>query len=359
MCGIAGMLASSADARPRRTELVRMIESVAHRGPDGCGALLDGSVGLAHARLALVDRESGAQPFGSADLRHWIVFNGEIYNHATLRDELASLGHRFRTRSDTEVLLESFRAWGNRAWARFEGQFAAAILDRADGSVTLARDAFGIAPLFVAETPRAVVFASEAKAILASGRVAPRADATALNGLFRLWSPPPGRSAFDGIAMLAPGHARTYDASLCAREFAFAAPRIGAGGTPHGAGLPSHARVGGFSAGGRRDDSDVRANRDGTRSNRARAADRVERALREAVRTRLPAEQPVGAYLSGGVDSSLLVALMRAEGVARPRTLALRFGREDAPDARFDEGDAQRLASEALGTEHRELFVDG
>ena len=353
MCGIAGILASTADARPRRTELVHMIEAIAHRGPDGCGALLDGAAGLAHARLALVDRESGAQPFGSADMRHWIVFNGEIYNHAALRAELAAHGRRFRTRSDTEVLLEAFRAWGNRAWARLEGQFAVAILDRAEGSVTLARDAFGIAPLFVAETPTAVAFASEAKAILASGRVAARPDAVTLNGAFRLWSPPVGRSAFEGISMLAAGHVRTYDARLRGRESAFATPRLGRGGTLHGAGIRSDRDSGAAGA------CAMHASRPGSRPDRARTVDRVERALREAVRARLPAEQPVGAYLSGGVDSSLLVALMRAEGIRRPRTLALRFGREGAPDARFDEGEAQQLASESLGTEHRELFVDG
>ncbi len=332
MCGIAGILASRPERRPRRAELVRMAEAIAHRGPDGAGAILDRGAGFAHARLALVDRANGAQPFGSADGRHWIVFNGEIYNHRTLREALAAEGVRFRTRSDTEVLLESFRAWGDEAWPRLEGQFAAAILDRATGRATLARDRFGIAPLFVAEAPGALLFASEAKAILASGRIAPRPSNEAIHGAFRLWSPPPGLSAFEGIEELPPGHARTVDADGRCRETVFATPRLGRTHSPRTAVAPAKTA----------DD----------------AAVRVERALRAAVRDRLPAEQPLGAYLSGGVDSALLVRCMQLEGVSRPTTLGLRFGRAGAPDARFDEGDAQREAAARLGTDHREIFVD-
>src|SRR5256885_6348470 len=156
--------------------LGRMAAAIHHRGPDGYGFSLGPRVGLAHVRLSIIDLACGAQPMATEDGALIVVYNGEIYNWLELRDELVALGRRFRTRSDTEVLLEAWRVWGPAALDRLNGQFAFAIHDTRDGSVTLVRDRFGVRPLFYAETGRALVFASECKALFASKLVSPSPD---------------------------------------------------------------------------------------------------------------------------------------------------------------------------------------
>jgi asparagine synthase (glutamine-hydrolysing) len=289
-----------------------------HRGPDGHGFHIDAHCGLAHTRLSLVDLAGGAQPITNESESVWLVANGEIFDHADQRRELEQLGHRFRTHSDVEVLLHAYEQWGNDAWSRLNGQFAAAIWDARARQLVLVRDRFGIVPLFYAVTPHAIVFASEAKALFAGGRVLPQLDAIALHEVFTMWSAPAPRSMFVGVCSVAPAEAIEFGVGRRARHTVWWRP-----------------------------DLQVRA--DGPRT-LAEAADALEADLRRAVRLRLCADVPVGAYLSGGLDSSLTTALAVQEG-ASLQTFALRF-----EDATFDETTAQRRVQQLLGTRHHEIL---
>src|SRR5688572_589487 len=169
MCGIAGILRTDARETVDENRLTRMRDVLRHRGPDGEGLLVDGYVGLAHRRLAIVDVAGGHQPMANEDESVWIVFNGEIYNHAALRPGLEALGHRYRTRSDTETILHLYEEEGERCVERLQGMFAFAIWDRPRQTLLLARDRLGIKPLYYAVTPHELVFASEIKGLLAGG----------------------------------------------------------------------------------------------------------------------------------------------------------------------------------------------
>ena len=335
-----------------------MARSVAHRGPDGSGVFCADRIGLAHARLAVLDREGGAQPMSSASRNLTIAYNGEVFNHVELRQELEADGHGFTTHSDTEVILAAFERWGADAWVRLEGQFAFALVDRNRRSLHLVRDRAGICPLLLARLPDCLVFASEAKALFASGRVDARADPAGINAIFRNWSSPGSRTAFEGVESLEPG-----------RSVAFVLDAIGSRGwrsarrealqSRHGiAECRTYARL-------RMRRSETIDCSPGDAMSRGR---RVAESLRSAVRLRLRADIPVGAYLSGGLDSSLLVALMsdefRRSGADRPVTFSIRFMNErggceagEVAACGFDEGSWQRRVVEALGTDHREVAV--
>lgn len=358
MCGFAGIAAGMDAPPPTREELARMARSVAHRGPDGSGVFCAGRIGLAHARLAVLDREGGSQPMSRASHNLTIAYNGEVFNHVELRRELEADGRCFATHSDTEVILAAYERWGVEAWERLEGQFALALVDRSQRRLHLVRDRAGICPLLLARLPESLVFASEAKAIFASGRVDARADQAGINSVFRNWSSPGSRTVFEGIESLEPG-----------RSVAFVLDAIGSRGwrtarlealqSRHGiAECRTYARL------RMRRSEKVESSSD----NPATRERRVAESLRSAVRLRLRADIPVGAYLSGGLDSSLLVALMaqerRRSGLDRPVTFSIRFKDEcdecgvGAGNAcRFDEGSSQRRVVEALDTDHREVVV--
>ena len=204
MCGIAGVLGPEGSVATTGA-LLAMAGELRHRGPDGTGVYLDGRLGMANTRLAVLDLAGGDQPIGSEDGRHWVVQNGEIYNHAELRAELAAKGHVFATRSDTEVLVHAYEEWGEAMLPRLNGEFAFAIWDRRTGALFLARDRFGVRPLFVAEAGGALAFASEAKALLRHGLVGRALDPLGLVEACALWSTAPDRSAFAGVRELAPG----------------------------------------------------------------------------------------------------------------------------------------------------------
>src|SRR6267142_687837 len=171
MCGIAGIVKRDPRETVDEARLKRMRDVLRHRGPDGEGLLLDGPVGLGHRRLAIVDVAGGHQPMANEDETIWIVYNGEIYNHAALRPGLEARGHRYRTRSDTETILHAYEEDGDRCVERLQGMFAFALWDRPRGRLLLARDRLGIKPLYYAVTPDELLFASEIKAILAAGSV--------------------------------------------------------------------------------------------------------------------------------------------------------------------------------------------
>ena len=319
MCGIAGILAPRGGPAPEPSDLAQMAGALRHRGPDGYGVYVDDRCGLAHARLAIIDLAGGHQPLCNEDGTVWIAFNGEVFNYPELREELAASGHCFRTRSDTEVIVHAYEEWGADAWRRLNGQFALAIRDTRDDSLWLVRDRVGIAPLFYAADESGVVFGSECKAIFASGRVKPRADAASLAAVFTMWSAPGPGTVFEGVRCVMPGRAVRFAPDLRAREAAYHTLTI----EPRDTG---------------------RTLED--------AADELGARLRRAVEIRLRADVPVGAYLSGGLDSSLTSRLVRMSDSSPLQTFSVRF-----EDARFDEGEAQRHMAADLGTTHHEIVA--
>ena len=318
MCGIAGIVSLGAAPAPSREALLRMAGALTHRGPDELGLYRDALAGLAHARLSIIDLASGQQPMADALRTTWIAFNGEIFNYLELRAELSALGHRFRTRSDTEVIVQAWHAWGERAFERFNGQWAVAIWDSVARRLVLARDPTGICPLYLCPHGGQLYFASEVKAIFAANPAIPRAfDPAGIEQTFTFWSVVPPQSVFQGIEELRPGHLRIYQAGS-SREKCFYSPSYG-----------------GFSGSLEDAVTEVRA--------------KVEAAT--ALRM-LRADVPVGSYLSGGLDSSYVAALGRQSAGERFQTFSLRFA-----DAEYDETSYQRLVAKQLGAEHHEVVV--
>lgn len=301
MCGIAGIL-RPAGATVRADEIRRLTDLIAHRGPDDAGLHLDGPVGLGHRRLSIVDLSpAGHQPMASADGAAWIVFNGEIYNHAELRRQLEGLGHAFRSATDTEVILAAFRQWREACVERFEGMWAFAIWEPARRRLFCSRDRLGIKPFYYALAGGSFAFASEIKAVLASGVVPARADLAAV----RLQLVYRARTAndatcFEGVRQLPPAHNAVYeDGRLSLHRYWDAATAADAG-------------------------EEAWRGRD--------PATRFLDELGQAVDSHLRSDVPVGACLSGGLDSGAL-ALLASRHMATPlRTFSVTY-----PGTAFDE----------------------
>jgi asparagine synthase (glutamine-hydrolysing) len=330
MCGIAGIVSLRGGLPPPSIEqLARMAGALRHRGPDEFGAYRDEAAGFAHARLSIIDLACGQQPLSTRrcpicqDRPLWVVFNGEIFNYVELRADLISLGHVFHTHSDTEVIVHAFESWGTDAFARFNGQFAIGLWDAQRKVFCAARDRLGERPLYLCEHDRRLYFASEVKALFAADPSILRAlDPTGLLQTFTFWTVVPPQSVFQGISELEPGHVRTY-ASSGVQDREFWRPRYPVDG-------------------------------EGTfRGSLDDAVIAVRKAVEQATSLRmLRADVPVGSYLSGGLDSSLVAALaLRAKG-EKFSTFSLRF-----EDAEYDETEFQRLMVRQLGSEHREVMV--
>ncbi|HET9988037.1 MAG TPA: asparagine synthase (glutamine-hydrolyzing), partial [Kofleriaceae bacterium] len=328
MCGIAGIVSRAEppgdDAHGVRAQQIgAMVGALHHRGPDGRGTYFANAVALGHTRLAIIDPAGGAQPMHLADGHGGsllsLVFNGEIYNYVELREELRLAGHVFETRSDTEVVLHAFAAWGDDAITRFNGQWALGLWDARRRRLLLCRDRIGINPLYYAESPARVMFASEVKALFA-GDPALRAglDPIGLDQTLTFWAAIAPRTVFRGISELPPGHVRVYERGEVTERAYF-----------------EHNFTQSFTG------------------SLAEAEEAVRAALERATALRmLRADVPVGCYLSGGLDSSLVAALgLRAKG-ERFHTFSLRFA-----DAEYDESAYQQLVVRALGTEHHEVVV--
>jgi len=293
-----------------------MAAALRHRGPDGFGFLRDRDCALVHTRLSLVDLQGGAQPIGNEDETLWIVGNGEIFDHASWRDELRARDHRFATASDMEVLLHAFEEWGDDVWARFDGQFAFALWDVAARELRLVRDRSGVLPIHYAKQSDAFVFASEAKALFAGGRVPADIDLGAMHEAFTLWSTLPPRTSFVDVHAVPPGTVLRL-----AADFSVHTERWWQEDFTPATAPPSLAA----------------------------AADELGERLTTAVRRRLAADVPVGSYLSGGIDSAVLAALaMREQG--QLQTFGVQF-----EDGAFDEGAEQRRVSDFLGTQHHDV----
>ncbi len=341
MCGLAGFW----DASPRAgvedaaATLRRMTHALAHRGPDDEGTWQDPAAGIAlgHRRLAIVDLSpEGHQPMGSQSGRYVLVFNGEIYNHAPLRRELADAGMDFRGHSDTEVLLAAIEAWGlARALARCNGMFALALWDRRDRTLALVRDRLGIKPLYCGWVGRRLVFASELKAITQLPGFANPIDPAALPLLLRQGYIPAPHSIYRGLQKLPAGTLLT----LTARDV-----ERGRGEADF---LANHAHpfwsARATAAAGLRDPLD---------GSDAEAIANLDGLLRDAVALRLRADVPVGAFLSGGVDSSLVVALAQAQSSRPVETFSIGFRA-----AGYDEAAQARAVAAHLHTHHHELYV--
>lgn len=326
MCGIAGIVGLNARASsPDREALVRMASALYHRGPDEFGVYRDDHAGLAHSRLSIIDLSTGQQPMADENGTAWIVFNGEIFNYVELREELVALGHRFRTQSDTEVILHAYRAWGDAAFERMNGQWAVAIWDAVAQRLVLSRDRVGICPLHICEHGGYLYFASEVKAIFAANAEIPRAfDPTGLSQTFTFWTIVPPHGVFQGVTELEPGHVRTYENGTV-RDRAYWTPSYPVAGDAHS-----------LFQGSLED-----------------AVNEVRNALEKATSLRmLRADVPVGSYLSGGLDSSLVAAMGRRFAGDRFQTFSLRF-----EDAEYDETEYQRLMVKGLGSEHHEVVV--
>jgi asparagine synthase (glutamine-hydrolysing) len=327
MCGIAGVVGlRDGLAPPEPAMLSRMCGALAHRGPDEFGIYHDERAGFAHARLSIIDLATGQQPLANETGSLWVVFNGEIFNYLELREELIAHGHQFRTRSDTEVIVHAYEQWGEQAFARFNGQWAIALWDRDAETLVLARDPYGVRPLYYCEHGGRLWFASEVKAIFAADPSVPRAlDPIGLDQLFTFWAPIGPRTVFAGIQELEPAAVRTIRRS---GEASMA-----------WAWQPSYPASAGA----------------GFKGSMADAAVAVREALENATALRmLRADVPVGSYLSGGLDSSFVAALgLRAKG-ANFATFSLRF-----EDAEYDETQFQRLMASRLGSEHHEIVVSG
>ncbi len=318
MCGIAGVVNYRAP-EDKRELLGRMAGLLHHRGPDAAGIFMNGPVGLAHTRLSIIDLSpNGNQPIHNEDKSIWIVFNGEIFNYPTLRDELEEKGHRFYTQTDTEVLVHLYEESGGDMFHRLNGQFAMAIWDENDQSLLLARDRVGIRPLFYYERAGRVLFSSEIKALLADASIPRQLDRQALSDVFTCWAPMGELTPFAGISQLQPGHYAKIDAD----------------------GMRVHSYwVSDFS---HEDDSQTRSLADWR--------EEMEALMLDAARIRLRADVPVGAYLSGGIDSTYISALVKRNFDNRLNTFSVSFS-----DARFDESNFQSIAIDSLKTDHKDV----
>jgi asparagine synthase (glutamine-hydrolysing) len=320
MCGIAGMFDRSAKQIVAETDLRQMLALLRHRGPDEFGILLDGEAALGNARLSIIDLSGGSQPIANEDQTLWIVFNGEIFNYIELRAELESLGHRFRTSSDTEVILHLFEEFGPRCLEKLNGQFAIAIWDTQRRRLLLARDRLGVRPLFYTETAgHTLVFASEIKAILSDRRVSAEIEPGVVEQIFRFWAPLSPNTVFRGIIELPPGHFLVAD-----RESIQVEP-YWSNRFPDEPGVTTGA------------------------SSRSldEAVEEFRALLIDACLIRLRADVPVGAYLSGGLDSSTIASVVRRHASNRLVTFSIAFS-----DEKFDESEFQQEMAAHLGTDH-------
>jgi asparagine synthase (glutamine-hydrolysing) len=313
MCGIAGIVGPGADLECAQA----MVRSLAHRGPDGAGVHTDGLSFLGHARLGIIDLEGGGQPMASADRAVWIAHNGEIYNFRELRRELENNGHQFRTRSDTEVILEGYRAWGVGVLSRLDGMFACALWDGPRRRLVLARDVFGMKPLHYHFDGATLRFASEIKAILRDSRVAREVDFQSLHFLLNLRYVPGARTLFAGIERLEPGWMLVFEDGRL-RKVRFAELEV--------------------EEEPRRDESYY--------------LEGIRHHLRRAVRRHLVADVPLGVFLSGGLDSSAIVAYTSEVSEQPLWTFSLGFGEPT------DELADARVVAERFGTRHLETTLD-
>ncbi|MBI2165002.1 MAG: asparagine synthase (glutamine-hydrolyzing) [Chloroflexi bacterium] len=319
MCGIAGILLKGTTALDLRAPLLKMQEAMAHRGPDDTGLYVnpDGKLGLVNRRLSIIDLSpAGHQPMPNEDGAFWVVHNGEVYNFLRLRDRLQQKGHTFRSRSDTEVIVHAYEEEGPQCVAGMRGMFAFAVWNERAKSLFLARDRFGIKPLYYYEDGNIFAFASEVRALLLSGLIEPIVDRVGLQGFLAFGSLPSPYTLIHGVRALEPGqYLEVEQGKVQARSYWSLSFQEGL-------------------------------------ITEADSVDRVSACLEESVKAHLVSDVPVGVFLSGGIDSTALVALMRRHHNGPIRTLNISFA-----ESEYDEAHYARLVAQKFGTEHTEHRV--
>jgi len=316
MCGICGIFNFERDNSVSRDTLQRMCDVITHRGPDDEGFLLQGNVGLGMRRLSIIDLVTGRQPIANEDQSVWIVFNGEIYNHLDLRRDLEQKGHRFATKTDTEAIVHAYEEYGEDCPAKLNGIFAFAIWDSRHQKLFLARDHIGVKPLYFCHDPRRLVFGSELKCILQAGDIPRQVNPRALDYYLTFEYVPGPHSIFEHVHKLLPGH------SLTAQRGRISTRRF-------------------WNLSGRTNGQSV-----------TEISEELLELLRDAVKIQLMSDVPLGAFLSGGVDSSTVVALM-SRAMDRPvKTFSIGF-----EDKTYNELSYARRVAEHFKTEHHEFII--
>jgi len=320
MCGIAGIMSLSESSTLNEEQILRMMLMIQHRGPDESGIYLDPKIALGNVRLSIIGLTSGTQPISNEDETLWIVYNGEIFNYLELKEELEARGHLFRTDTDTEIILHLYEEMGPACLSRLNGQFAIALWDNRKKELFLARDRVGIRPLFYCHTPTRLVFASEIKAIMADREICREIDPDALCHVFSFWSPLSPETIFRNIHEIPPGH------YMLVRDHNLRLHRYWQ--IPHYP--PEEQYSGTFQE----------------------ACEELRGLLLDAVRIRLRADVPVGAYLSGGLDSSIITALVSQHFDNRLKTFSMTFEEAD-----YDEETFQDQMIRHLGTDHHKIEI--
>ncbi len=318
VCGIAGMIGRQ-DELVDANEIRRMCQTIVHRGPDDEGIYARGPVGLGIRRLSIIDLAGGRQPIHNEDQSVWVVFNGEIYNFPELRRELETRGHRFYTHSDTEVIVHLYEEMGSDCVKRLRGMFAIALYDERRQSLFLARDRLGKKPLHYAHVNGRLFFGSEIKTIFAVAPELVEINPEGILQYFYFAYIPDPLTAFQRIHKLPPGHLLEYSAGQVTTRQYWDVPAFGTNNT----------------------------------ASEEECLEELESRLAEAVRIRLISDVPLGALLSGGVDSSIVVALMARAGAGQVKTFSIGFGKQD-----FNEAEYARKVAERFGTDHHELVVE-
>ncbi len=321
MCGIAGIVAVDHLDYDAPARALRMRDIITHRGPDEAGLHCDAQAALAHRRLSIVDLSTGQQPLSNEDGSVWVVFNGEIYNHADVRKDLEAYGHTYRTKSDTETIVHAYEQWGEDCVHRFRGMFAFAIWDAPKRRLLLVRDRLGIKPLYWARTHDALLFGSEIKAILASDLIEPEANRAVLPEVLSTRYTSGEDTLFRGIHKLLPGHLLVFEGGeIKTRQYW---------------------------------DVPARDGRSPSLSAERQPVARFKELLEESVRLRLMADVPLGMFLSGGIDSSAIAAIM-AKMIDRPlQTFSVAF-----KDRAFNELEYAREVARAIGAVSHEIVID-
>jgi len=319
MCGIAGVFHFDRSLSADRSTLESMAATLDHRGPDGDGVFLHRHVGLAHRRLSIIGLDSGAQPLCNEDESVWVTFNGEIYNYPQLRPELEARGHRFRTDTDTEVLVHLYEEHGEDLVDHLTGMFAFAIYDRARDRLLLARDRVGIKPLYYARSKGGLWFASELRALIRGGAVDRRVNVATIARFLAIRYAAGSETLLDGVSRLLPGHLLVVDWQ--------------------------DVRVKRY--------WDLEFDRSPIEGSFEEAAEQLDELLGQVVQDHMLSDVPLGFLLSGGVDSTAILALAKARTNRRLYTFTIGFEGESVPDER----PYARLAAEQLGTEHHETSI--
>jgi asparagine synthase (glutamine-hydrolysing) len=319
MCGIAGLVSTDGFDASVNERAIAMRDVMAHRGPDGAGLWSDDRAVLAHRRLSIVDLNAGQQPMSNEDGTIWVSFNGEIYNHAELRPELEAQGHRYRTRCDTEAIVHAYEQWGDDCVRRFRGMFAFAIWDTRRKRLLLVRDRLGIKPLYWARAGNTLLFGSEIKALLASNLIEPEVRRGAIPELLAARSLAGDATLYRGVHRVEPGHALTFENGVVRTRRYWDVPVDGS-------------------------DRSLRPHE---------VVPRFRELLEESVRLRLMSDVPLGVFLSGGIDSSAIAALVARLAPGRVQTFSVAF-----KDRAFNELDHARSVANHIGAVGHETVID-